>query len=124
MISKKYFIVAIGALAIYTSIFWGVKKMDSHDLDGTYYAYSDYGKENIVYFDTPKIIIKGNKLTYITNTEGQGNSVWDLNIKKKTISYAGEASTFYTVKDDVFSFYGKVYVKEGSRTYKNIDKHK
>lgn len=121
---KKYFIIAIIGLAVFTNIFLEMKQMDSKDLDGTYYAYSDHSKESTVYFDTPKIIIKGNKLTYISDTEDHGDSVWDLNIKKKTISYAGEASVHYTVKGDIFSFYGHNYVKEGSETYKHAQKNK
>lgn len=122
MKSKKYYIIGVIGLVALISVFFGIKQMKSNNLDGTYYSYSDYDKEDTKYFDTPKIVIKGDKLTYTSDTEGQGDSSWDLDLKKKTMSYAGEASTPYTIKGDIFSFYGQDYVKEGSETYKNARK--
>ncbi|WP_244851291.1 hypothetical protein [Lactococcus formosensis] len=122
MKSKKYYIIGIIGLVVLISVFFGIKQIKSNNLDGTYYSYSDYDKEDTKYFDTPKIVIKGDKLTYTSDTEGQGDSSWDLDLKKKTMSYAGEASTPYTIKGDIFSFYGQDYVKEGSETYKNARK--
>ena len=122
MKSKKYYIIGIIGLVVLISVFFGIKQIKSNNLDGTYYSYSDYDKEDTKYFDTLKIVIKGDKLTYTSDTEGQGDSSWDLDLKKKTMSYAGEASTPYTIKGDIFSFYGQDYVKEGSETYKNARK--
>lgn len=122
MKSKKYYIIGIIGLVVLISVFFGIKQIKSNNLDGTYYSYSDYDEEDTKYFDTPKIVIKGDKLTYTSDTEGQGDSSWDLDLKKKTMSYAGEASTPYTIKGDIFSFYGQDYVKEGSETYKNARK--
>lgn len=122
MKSKKYYIIGIIGFVALISVFFGIRQMKSNNLDGTYYSYSDYDKEDTKYFDTPKIVIKGDTLTYTSDTEGQGDSSWDLDLKKKTMSYAGEASTPYTIKGDIFSFYGQDYVKEGSETYKNARK--
>lgn len=122
MKSKKYYIIGIVVLAVLISIFFGIKQMKTNNLDGTYYSYSDYDKEDIKYFDTPKIVIKGDKLTYTSDTEGQGDASWNLDLKNQTMSYAGEASTPYTVKGDIFSFYEQDYVKEGSETYKHAHK--
>lgn len=122
MKSKKYYIIGIVGLVVLISVFFGIKQMKSNNLDGIYYSYSYYDKEDTKYFETPKIVIKGDKLTYVSDTEGQGDSSWDLDLKKKTMSYAGEASTPYTIKGDIFSFYGQDYVKEGSETYKNARK--
>lgn len=113
--------LGIGVLGV-IGIFFGIKQMKVNDLNGTYYSYSDYDKEDVKYFDTPKIVINGDKLTYTSDTEGQGDSSWNLDLKKKTMSYAGEVSTPYTIKGDIFSFYGQDYVKEGSETYKHARK--
>ena len=122
MKNKKWYLILGISIVVVIAIFFGIKQMNSNNLDGTYYSYSDYDKEDIKYFDTPKIVIKGEKLTYTSDTEGQGDSSWDLDLKKQTMSYAGEASTPYTVKGDIFSFYGKDYVKEGSETFKHAHK--
>lgn len=116
-----YLTFGIGILVV-MGIFLGIKQMKPNNLDGTYYFYSDYDKEDVRYFDIPKIVIKGDKLTYTSDTEVQGDSSWDLDLKKKTMSYAGEASTPYKIKGDIFSFYGQDYVREGSETYKHAHK--
>lgn len=113
---KRYLIFGVGIVVI-IGIFFGVKQMNSSSLDGTYYSYisDDNGGD---YFDKPKIVIKGDKLTFTSDTEGQGDSSWDLDRKNKTMSYSGIASTPFTVNGDLFSFYDQDYVKEGSKTFK------
>lgn len=117
MKNKKWYLIFGIGIVVIVGIFFGIKQINSRSLDGTYYNYiaDDNGGD---YFNKPKIVIKGDKLIFTSDTEGQGDSSWDLDIKNKTMSYAGEASTPFTVKGDVFSFYDQDYVKEGSKTFK------
>lgn len=67
MKSKTYYIIGIIGLVVLIYVFFGIKQIKSNNLDGTYYSYSDYDKEDTKYFDTLKIVIKGDKLTYTSD---------------------------------------------------------
>ena len=105
MIYKKRYLVLIIVALLVIGLFLGDQHINSHNLDGIYYPYSNYDKVDTDNFDTHKIIIKGDKLTYISEKNDKDGSSWNLDLKKKTISHAGEASTAYTVKGDIFSFF-------------------
>lgn len=120
MKNKRWYLIFGIGIVVIVGLFFGIKQINSRSLDGTYYEYSDYDNDPR-YWEELKVVIKDDKL--IQTTETAGDLVWDLDEKNKTMTYAGVESTTYTVKDDIFSFNDRHYVKKDSETFKSAKKY-